>query len=77
MFGIQQAEWLAPKVRCLVVYAPRVASHNKQGHFVIVRVRENGELIPLTIADSDSQPGTITLIVQVIGATTEKLCALE
>jgi len=77
MFTIKKAEWLAPKVRKLVVYAPRVASHHKPGHFVIVRVHEDGERIPLTIADSDARTGTITLIVQVIGATTEKLCSAE
>ena len=76
MFPIEQAEWLAPKVRRIVVQAPRVASHHKPGHFVIIRVHEGGERIPLTIADSDSRSGTITLIIQVVGATTEKLCAL-
>jgi ferredoxin--NADP+ reductase len=68
---------LAPKVRRIEVHAPRVASHHKPGHFVIVRVHEGGERIPLTIADSNAAEGTITLIVQVVGATTEKLCALE
>lgn len=77
MFLIKQSKWLAPKVRRLVVIAPRVASHHKPGHFVIVRVHEGGERIPLTIADSDPAQGTITLIVQVVGATTEKLCSLE
>src|SRR5512147_494179 len=77
MYPIQHAEWLAPKVRRLVVKAPRVSSHHKPGHFVILRVYEGGERIPLTIADSDAKAGTITLVVQVIGATTERLCALE
>lgn len=76
MFPIEHAEWLAPKVRRIVVRAPRVSSHHKPGHFVILRVYEGGERIPLTIADSDAQSGTITLVVQVIGATTERLCAL-
>ncbi len=77
MFKIEQSEWLAPKVRRLVVQAPRVARRHEPGHFVIVRVCDGGERIPLTIADSDAEAGTITLVVQVVGATTEKLCALE
>ena len=77
MFPIRKAEWLAPQVRRLVVEAPRVAKHQKPGHFVIVRVREGGERIPLTMADADAQAGTITLVVQVVGATTELLCGLE
>ncbi len=77
MFPICKAEWLAPKVRLLEVEAPRVAKHHKAGHFVIVRARESGERIPLTIADSDAARGMITLVVQVVGATTEILCGLE
>lgn len=77
MFNIREAKWLAPQVRWLVVEAPRVAAKHQPGHFVIVRVRDQGERIPLTIADSDAKAGTITLAVQVIGATTERLCALQ
>jgi len=77
MFPIQTAEWLAPKVRKLVVEAPRVAKHHLPGHFCIVRVREGGERIPLTIASSDRETGLITLVVQVVGATTDMLCSLE
>ncbi|MFQ5591301.1 MAG: sulfide/dihydroorotate dehydrogenase-like FAD/NAD-binding protein [Phycisphaerae bacterium] len=77
MFPIHQAQWLAPKVRLIDVEAPRVAKHHKPGHFVIVRVREGGERIPLTIARSDECTGLITLVVQVVGATTEELCSLE
>ena len=77
MFGIRKAEWLAPQVRRIEVEAPRVAKHHRPGHFVIVRVRDHGERIPLTIADSSSKTGVITLVVQVVGATTEMLCALE
>jgi ferredoxin--NADP+ reductase len=76
MFHILKSEWLAPKVRRLEVEAPRVASRHRPGHFVIVRAHGAGERIPLTIADSDSQRGTITLVVQVIGATTERICSL-
>lgn len=77
MFKIAVAEWLAPKVRRLVVEVPRVATHHQPGHFVIVRVRDEGERIPLTIADSDAENGTITLVVQAVGLTTELLCNLE
>lgn len=77
MFLIQKSKWLAPSVRRLVVEAPRVAARHEPGHFVIVRVVEDGERIPLTIADSDKGSGTITMVVQVVGATTERLCALE
>ena len=77
MFRILKSEWLAPKVRRLEVEAPRVAARHRPGHFVIVRAYGGGERIPLTIADSDSQRGTITLVVQVIGATTERMCSLQ
>ncbi|MCK4660981.1 MAG: sulfide/dihydroorotate dehydrogenase-like FAD/NAD-binding protein [Phycisphaerae bacterium] len=77
MFNIREAKWLAPQVRWLIVDAPRVATRHQPGHFVIVRVRDDGERIPLTVADSDAQAGTITLVVQVVGATTELLCALQ
>ncbi len=77
MFRIRKAEWLAPQVRLIEVEAPRVAKRHKPGHFVIIRVCEGGERIPLTMATSDAQAGTITLVVQVVGATTEMLCELE
>ena len=77
MFTIREARWLAPHVRWLVVHAPRIAKKHKPGHFVIVRVSEQGERIPLTIADSHALQGTITLVVQAIGATTEQLCLLK
>lgn len=77
MFPVREALWLAPKVRWIVVEAPRIAARHKPGHFVIVRAREGGERIPLTIADSNPAEGTITLVVQVVGATTEILCSVE
>ncbi|HON65270.1 MAG TPA: sulfide/dihydroorotate dehydrogenase-like FAD/NAD-binding protein, partial [Phycisphaerae bacterium] len=70
MFLIEQARWLAPNVRWMVVRAPRIAARHQAGHFVILRVADRGERIPLTIADSDAAAGTITLVVQVVGATT-------
>jgi ferredoxin--NADP+ reductase len=77
MFVIQEARWLAPAVRWLVIQAPRVAARHRPGHFVIVRVTEGGERIPLTIADSDAAAGTITLVVQAIGVSTQRFAALE
>jgi len=77
MYPIREAKWLAPAVKHMIVEAPRVAARHQPGHFIILRVREGGERIPLTIADSDPQAGTITLVAQVVGATTERLCALE
>ena len=61
----------------LVVEAPLIARARRAGHFVIVRSGENGERIPLTIADADPQAGTITLVIQAVGVSTRKLCALE
>jgi len=77
MFPVLKSQWLAPKVRRLEVEAPRVAARHRPGHFVIVRACAGGERIPLTIADSDAKRGTITLVVQGIGATTERLCAMQ
>ena len=77
MFKIRDAVWLAPQVRRIDVEAPRIARRHKPGHFVIVRVCDNGERIPLTVASSDAERGIITLVVQVVGMTTEMLCALE
>ena len=61
----------------LVVEAPDIARARKPGHFVIVRTGENGERIPLTIADADTVRGTITLVVQAVGESTRQICALE
>src|SRR5512137_1576849 len=77
MFPILSSKWLAPKVRRLEVQAPRVAARHQPGHFVIVRAYVGGERIPLTIADSDRQRGTITLVIQAIGATTDRLCSMQ
>lgn len=65
------------KVFRLDVEAPLIAKARKAGHFVIVRVGEKGERIPLTIAGSNLEEGTITLVVQTVGASTSKLCALN
>ena len=57
----------------LVIEAPRIALKRKAGHFVIVKINEKGERIPLTIADADIDRGTITLIIQRVGVTSHKL----
>lgn len=74
---IVEKEFFSPKVVKLVVEAPLIARARKAGHFVIVRTGERGERIPLTIADSNKERGTITLVVQAVGHSTELICALE
>ena len=61
----------------LVVDAPVVAGAAKAGQFVVIRVDERGERIPLTINDSDPEKGTITIILQAVGKTTKRFCAIE
>ena len=73
MFKILKKEVLNPTVTRMVVSAPLVARKAKAGQFIILRVDSEGERIPLTIADYDRENGTITIIFQIVGATTEKL----
>lgn len=77
MFKIISAEFLAPNIKKFVIEAPKIARKRKAGQFVIIRIKEGGERIPLTIADSDLEKGTITIIVQGIGKTTKELDSLE
>lgn len=65
------------KVVELIVEAPLIAKSRRAGHFVIVRADEHGERIPLTIADSDPVAGSITLVVQAVGRSSQKICAKE
>ena len=76
-FEIAEARFLAPDVKLFRILAPRVAKKQKPGQFVILRLDEHGERIPLTIAESDPQAGTVTIIVQGIGKTTRQLNALQ
>jgi len=76
-FKITEARFLAPDVKLIRIAAPRIAKKQKPGQFVIVRTDETGERIPLTIAESDPQAGTVTIIVQGIGKTTKQLNSLE
>ena len=77
MFKILEKEYFSPKVVRLEVEAPLIARSRRAGHFVIVRCGDKGERIPLTIADSDVERGTITLVVQAVGESTTAICALE
>ena len=76
-FPIWEAVALAPTITRYVVEAPLVARKRQAGHFVMVRVAEGGERIPLTIVDGDPVAGTITLIVQAVGKTTRQMAALR
>lgn len=77
MYRITHKKIWNPTVIQLQVEAPLVAAKARPGQFIILRVDEEGERIPLTIAGSDKITGTITIIFQVVGATTRKLSALE
>ncbi|MBO4289900.1 MAG: sulfide/dihydroorotate dehydrogenase-like FAD/NAD-binding protein [Lachnospiraceae bacterium] len=73
MYKIVERKELNPTVTKIVVEAPRVARKAEPGQFVILRVDEDGERIPLTIAGFDREAGTVDIIFQIVGATTEKM----
>ena len=73
MFVIKEKTRIAPDVHRYVVEAPRVARKRKPGQFVVIRISDDGERIPLTIADADPTAGTITLVVQSVGKSTLEL----
>ena len=73
MYRIVRKEALKPTVTLYEIEAPMVAKKAEPGQFIILRVDENGERIPITIHDYDREKGTVTIIVQTVGATTEKL----
>ena len=77
MNRIVSKEYFSPKVVKIEVEAPLIARSRKAGHFVIIRVGEKGERIPLTIAAADTTKGTITLVVQQMGVSSMKLCQLN
>lgn len=77
MNRIIEKSYFSERVVKLVAEAPAVAKARKPGHFVIVRSGEFGERIPLTIAAADPVAGTVTLVVQAVGDSTRKICALE
>jgi len=73
MFKIKRKAILNPTVTLMEIEAPLIAKKAEPGQFIILRVDTNGERIPLTIADFDREKGTVTIIFQIVGATTEKL----
>ena len=77
MYLILKKEPLNPTVTRMVIDAPLIARKAEPGQFIILRVHEDGERIPLTIADFDREQGTVTIIFQIVGATTELLNHLE
>ena len=77
MYKILKAEKLADKIFLMDVHAPRVASHCQPGQFVIVKMDDKGERIPLTICDYDREAGTITIVFQEVGASTIKMADLK
>jgi ferredoxin--NADP+ reductase len=77
MHKIISAKFLASNIKRFEIEAPKIAQKRKAGQFVIIRLKEGGERIPLTIADSDPEKGTITIIVQGIGKTTMELNSLN
>ena len=77
MYEITEARFLTPDVKLFKLKAPRIAAKQRAGQFIILRIHEHGERIPLTIAGSDPTQGTITIIAQGIGKTTKLLNSLE
>ena len=77
MYKILKAEKLADKIILMDVLAPRVAKHCQPGQFVIVKMDDKGERIPLTICDYDREAGTITIVFQEVGASTTKMADLK
>ena len=77
MYPIVRREKLADKIYLMDVKAPRVAQYCEPGQFVIVKIDEEGERIPLTICDYDREAGTITIVFQTVGASTERMAYLQ
>ena len=76
MYRILTKKELNPTVTLMEIEAPLVAKKAEPGQFIILRVDEAGERIPLTVADFDREKGTVKIIFQIVGATTKKLNAL-
>ena len=77
MYKINVKEKLADKIFLMVVEAPRVARSCEPGQFVIVKMDEKGERIPLTICDYNRATGEVTIVFQIVGASTERMAELE
>lgn len=77
MYEIVTKKFLTPTICLMEIDAPLVAASARPGQFVIVRAREMGERIPLTVCDFDPARGTVTIVIQIIGASSRIICALE
>lgn len=77
MYKIVRKEILTPNITLMEVMAPRLASSAQPGQFLIVRVGENGERIPLTICSYNRERGTVTIVTQIVGASSFKICSLN
>ncbi|MCI8896088.1 MAG: sulfide/dihydroorotate dehydrogenase-like FAD/NAD-binding protein [Lachnospiraceae bacterium] len=77
MYPITKAEKLADKIYLMDVVAPRIAKHCEPGQFIIAKTDEVGERIPLTICDYDREAGTITIVFQIVGASTQRMAELK
>lgn len=77
MYPIEQVEALNPEVTRMVVRAPEIAKKIQPGQFIMLRIDETGERIPLTVNDSDAQDGTVTIIFQAVGATSMRLATMK
>ncbi len=77
MYQIKKAKELTNNIFLMDVEAPRVASHCEPGQFVIVKIDEKGERVPLTICDYDREAGTVTIVFQALGASTQKMAVLK
>ena len=77
MYKIVKAEKLAEKIFLMDIEAPRVAKSCQPGEFVIVKMDERGERIPLTICDFNREKGLVTIVFQIVGASTERMAGLK
>ena len=77
MYVVKRKELLVANIYLMEVYAPRVAKSSQPGQFVIVKIDEKGERIPLTICDYNRKEGTVTIVFQVLGNSTKKMATLE
>ena len=76
MYLVRKNEEIGPQIKRIEIEAPLIAAKAKPGQFVIIRVDEGGERIPLTVAIADEAQGTITVVAQVVGKSTGKLAAV-
>jgi glutamate synthase (NADPH/NADH) small chain len=77
MYEIVEREQFGPTTYLMEIVAPDVARACEPGHFVMVRIDETGERIPLTVADYDREKGTVTIVVQAVGKTTFQMMELQ